>query len=317
MTLWRDYFGLLPEEWHFTSDYYRIGTFGNTYEILMMTRDIISDGWLCPTLLVKAKRYGHPEILQLLTAKYEEEDNEYGLEVEWGRTISSDVVVPFTSHYIELINNTEREPRLGSAALLVHFIGFLAGTRLQFEGWALDSRVPIWSQCRDETRVFVPHRPKILEKAYHYWRGLSNKKRKALLSALYVHEKAYCETWEWERFLWEYFCFDALWNVFVNNNTARTKHPDRMRTFASHYGIPLEKTAISEIVKLRNELVHEALWDNRLLGHGDTTSLAINAPLNLRRLNKRLIAALILGHNKFSSSCWWTASSPVLSLGQI
>ena len=69
---------------------------------------------------------------------------------------------------------------------------------------------------------------------------------------------------------------------------------------------------LTEIARLRRDLVHEALWDREVLGAGGATSASVLASDHLRRFNRRLISAFLGYQNSYVGQNWTSIGSPIL-----
>ena len=102
--------------------------------------------------------------------------------------------------------------------------------------------------------------------------------------------------WDWERFAINYMVFDACYRHAESIASVRSpSHADRFQTLFSKYDLYFNADKAQEIVDLRNNLFHEALWDNgQPCNAGGQTSFDLTE--FLWAINQRLIPAL-LGHS--------------------
>ena len=70
--------------------------------------------------------------------------------------------------------------------------------------------------------------------------------------------------WEWERFTVDYMVIDGLWKLHkdLRKIASAVPHKQRITHMCKYYEIPEQEECISEIVRLRNDLFHESLWDS-------------------------------------------------------
>jgi hypothetical protein len=112
---------------------------------------------------------------------------------------------------------------------------------------------------------------------------------------------------DWEHFAIEYMVFDALYKTATELNLTPTTriHPERFDRLCSTFNIPENAAKKEQFVDLRNDLMHETLWDG---GHPESpdSDEACLCRFHLRRLNQRLIPAILGYGNDFVRSDWWT-----------
>jgi hypothetical protein len=119
--------------------------------------------------------------------------------------------------------------------------------------------------------------------------------------------------WDWEHFIIEYFVFDACWKSAVelklvpekDGRGNRITHRERINWLCAKFNLQHKTDIIREIVNLRNDLFHEALWDRGQPGTASTSG-SFFSPLHLRRFNQRLVLALLGYENDYMRSSWWT-----------
>ena len=78
----------------------------------------------------------------------------------------------------------------------------------------------------------------------------------------------------------------------LNHVGQRVRHEERIQFLCSRYQLNKEVKNIKAIVKLRNDLFHETLWDGSQPCGGGSSSAWYQVS-NLRRFNHRLIAAMV------------------------
>lgn len=204
--------------------------------------------------------------------------------------------------------------RKGPGSFIVHLLAYLFGVRLQFYEWWVDGRLPIREKAMTHSVSFskdtVEH---FLSHCYRTWRGRSEKEQTLLTNILFMHSRVPSYEWDWERFMVEYMVFDGCWklgrllNVFPMEKKNRKKicpHGERIKMLCQKLDIPINEDLIKKIVDLRNGLFHETLWDGSQPGTGGS-NLAFMSPIYLRRLNHRLIPALIGYKTPYIQSKWW------------
>jgi hypothetical protein len=193
--------------------------------------------------------------------------------------------------------------RVADGAFVVHLIGYLFGARLQFGDWWLDMRIPV--KTTHGVHVGVQDAAEFVSTAYKTWQMWDGRARKLMTNALYMDARSPCYEWEWEGFTVNYMVFDALYRLAVEClGVQKANHRERFKTLVDRFGLADDEQRWSEIYGLRNELFHEALWDNSHPCTDGSTSAAY-ASLNLRHLNHRIIPALLGFDTRYIASPWW------------
>ena len=100
----------------------------------------------------------------------------------------------------------------------------------------------------------------------------------------------------------EYMVFDGCWNL--SGLDGKIGHADRIKTLCDKWDIPSDDILIKSIVDLRNGLFHETFWDKSQPCTGVSSEAFVQA-YNLRRLNQRLIPALLGYNNSYVRTSWW------------
>lgn len=214
------------------------------------------------------------------------------------------------SHELYLcVSGTVEETRKGAGAFIIHLLAYLFGIRLQFHDWWFDSRVPI---RMGQTHNVYPHKTvaeHFLSQCYKVWENWSAEEQKLIINLLFMHSRAPCYEWDWERFAIEYMVFDGCWKLAIQEHAIKNvRHEDRIKSACEKFDIPYDDELARKIVDLRNNLFHESLWDRAQ----PCTAVSVDAfqqPANLRRLNQRLIAALLGYTNRYVHTSWWSLSS--------
>jgi hypothetical protein len=197
------------------------------------------------------------------------------------------------------------ELRIGPAGFLVHLLGYLYGVRLQFHDWWVDGRLPLKMQhniyLTDECAQ------SFLSGSYGRWKSWTSNQKDLMTNILYMHARAASYEWDWERFAIEYMVFDGCCALAKGlfRKLKLSNHEKRLVNICKHFGIPLNKDLFNDIVKLRNGLFHKALWGNAQ----PCTTVKGNAfliPHHLRRLNQRVIPALLGAPIEYIKTPWWT-----------
>jgi hypothetical protein len=210
------------------------------------------------------------------------------------------------SHKIKLFDvSEEREKfRYGLGGFVVYLLTYLFGTRLQFFDWWNDSRIPINNRANDfyidnsTISHFISHSFKI-------YNGWNVNDRNLFLNILYMHSKAPSYEWDWERFTVEYMIFDACFNLAKSlYRITANSHKQKFNVICNKFGIHYEENFINKIYRLRIDLFHKMLWDNKTPGHS-VSDMSFMAPEYLRSFNQRIIPALLNYMTPYIKTNWW------------
>jgi hypothetical protein len=209
------------------------------------------------------------------------------------------------SHELNLGPVQQQEDRSRPhASLIIHLVGYLHGTCVQFEDWWFDARVPLGEKhnihfVRKTAEHFLSH-------AYTTWRQWPQPVRRRFTNILFMLNRAPSYESDWEHFLSEYMVLDACHRTAEDLGVApkRGGHAERIDRLCRVYNLMQNPGLTREIVRMRNDLFHEALWDRGQPGTA-TTSGSPFFPLHLRRLNQRLVLALLSYQNDYMRSGWW------------
>jgi hypothetical protein len=209
------------------------------------------------------------------------------------------------SHELLIEDPVEAALPYTDAALIIQLLAFSFGTRMQFEPWRVDGRIPIKSVAGyyidDKLRTaFIDH-------AYSTWKTLNAIQRTRLINLFYVYNRATSVDWDWDSFTQQYMIFDALYKYHVDRQSLKgaESHKQRFMTLCTYYGIPFDSNLVDKLYKARNELFHEAMWVGAMVGYAAADRDAHHFPKHLQRLNARLLYAMTGWRNSFTSSVWW------------
>jgi len=167
------------------------------------------------------------------------------------------------SHELRITYKPEPNIREGSAGFIIHFLAFLFGTRLQFDKWYFDGRVPV--RARHGMVVTVTNRYKAercLDQAFKTWAAWPELEQRRFTNILYMFSRTSVYQWDWEEFIIQYMVLDALWKMGEQLFGLRANgHGDRARKLCAHFSYNVENWIdVKELVRLRNGLFHETLW---------------------------------------------------------
>jgi hypothetical protein len=208
------------------------------------------------------------------------------------------------SHLLQLHSDDSSDPRRTRASCVIHLLASLKDTCLQFADWWFDARVPTGRRHA----IFCPQdvTEDFLSRCFAVWSAWPEAERKRLLNSLFMLNRAPAYEWDWERFAVEYMVVDALYRTAANLHLMPVvrKHEERIDGMCQAFGLMRNESQVAEFVKLRNDLVHETLWDGGRPGTAVSGS-AILAPVHLHSLNRRLVLAVLGYHNEYMRSAWW------------
>ncbi|MGE0825629.1 MAG: hypothetical protein AB7G75_02800 [Candidatus Binatia bacterium] len=214
------------------------------------------------------------------------------------------------SHHLVLAQRPEGNAlRNRDGAFLMHLAGYLYGYRLQFHDWWFDGRVRMTSSHPLAFRYQAESL--FLNRAFEKWRTWFPSTQKRFTNALYMLSRAEMYEWDWERFTIYYMVLDALYRTAQEvHNVPKTSHKKRLPTLCDRYGLYKNDVHIEKIVGLRNELFHESLWS------GQQPCTAIREASyrqidNLKRINQRLIPALVEFDTPYIASPWNSLALPL------
>lgn len=131
---------------------------------------------------------------------------------------------------------------------VMHLLGYVYGTRLQFWDWWFDGRIPIRStHSVSPADATVAH---FISHCYEKWRGWQTHEKDRVMGALFLHGRAGGSEWPWDRFMLEYIVADTLWTVAarLGRRTQRVRHDGRLnqpsassRRSSSSDGLPQQR----------------------------------------------------------------------------
>ena len=313
-----DRFGFLPfeEGCHFV---------GGAIEPVTNFNDVFK--WLrenvyYPSLVARpAERFEHGILFPPMAWRQERHPTNGSVRTIGGSYRPAEMYRVPVSHYIRLDAVSDvQNAREGATAFVTKVFGFIHDAPVQFWDWWFDGAASIGRHD-----LFIP--PAVLEDfiahAYATWRTWPAEAQELMISLLKLHGHAPGYRWDSERFSWEYIVTDACYRIadlvwpgrFRVDGKPDGKNPPhgtRIKLMAMEFGLRFEaKEAawVKWLVRLRNNLVHEARWPSAL-----DEDDSYRAPGFLHKMNQRLIVALLAYHNDFLSSAWLTLSRPSFGL---
>lgn len=211
--------------------------------------------------------------------------------------------LPSTHEVVLFHASKDRElSRNGPGAFVIHFLGFFVGRRCQFHDWWFDGRIPERAQ-NDYVTVPQSTVSVVLEQGFDTWLGWAARDQTVFINALYLHNRAPSYEWDWERFMVEYQVLDALYRIAHRTHGVHAQgHAARIAAMCDFFGLYRDDPLTSDIVKLRNDLLHEALWGGQQPGTAPEGTL--HMPIWLHRLNQRIALAILGFANDYTSSNW-------------
>lgn len=278
----RDRFGFLPFESNIEFEGGSISPVSNYDEIRASVKEhTYDDGFLYPHL----------------TERVRELDGK--TETKWPPSLTYQISA---SHELRLSSDgTLEDLRKGPSGFIIHLLAYLFGVRLQFHDRWVDGRMPIRST--HNIHVTKTGAEDFLSHCYQIWRKWPERKQKLISNLLFMHSRAPSYEWDWERFMIEYMVVDGCWKLFEYVGKKKPGHGDQIKILCEKWGIPADVARIDRIVKLRNDLFHETLWDQSQPCTGVSNEAFLQA-YNLRRLNQRLIPALLGYNNSYVRTSW-------------
>jgi len=182
-------------------------------------------------------------------------------------------------------------------------IAWLFSTRLQFSDWWVEGRIPI--KPTTNVHVNLQTAENFVSKAIRTWKKLHRRDKMIVSNMLYLYSKSGSVEWDWERFQMEYTVFDACHAIVSRQQSwPYIPHKKRFKKVCQFHGLRYNGRLVQKFVYLRNNLIHEALWDGGQV-HTARSSASFMASYHLRRFNHRLITAILTGRSEYTSSPWW------------
>lgn len=208
----------------------------------------------------------------------------------------------FASHVLR-VHDYDVDMREGIGPFLIHLLAYIFGVRLQFCRWWLDGRIPVKSMhniitTKETVESFLSH-------CHQVWKDWSPEDRRLITNILFMHSRAPSYEWDWERFTIEYMVVDGCWRLAAQRyRLPNYRHEERISRLCHQFGIPVEDGLVKDIVELRNDLFHETLW-NKSQPCVASSGPGLAASLHIRRLNHRLIPAVLGYESEYVSTPWW------------
>jgi hypothetical protein len=201
--------------------------------------------------------------------------------------------------------------RYGESGFLAHLLGLLYGYRVQFVDWWVEGRVRAQSDA-DHSTPGAMQVSLCVQRALGAWRQWPDRQRTVIINALYLHGRTDVYEHEWERFQAEYQVVDAVYSVAraVGHLPPPPKgrkdypHKQRMPVLCTAFGLEHDSHRIDAIVSLRNQLLHEALWDGRMPGEA-RGEISFRSSYWLHKFSRRALLAIFGLRGTYIKSPWW------------
>ncbi len=289
--MYRDLFGFIPEKLDFTFDGGGIKTICDPSEAVSWLKKYSNpEGFIYPPV-VRSKNRGsdsnsdsreyceYPEILQRLPA----------------------------THEIQLTNIEQNEEiRNSESGFIIHCLGFLFGWRCQFADWWFEG--PVNSKKQNDYNIMPSSLGGFcLDKALQKWRSWPQRERIVCTNALFLHNRTQVYVWDWERFQAECQVLDAFFKIANRQyGVPGGGHAIRIKKLCEYFDLYIDPTLVDEIVKLRNVLVHEALWGGQMPCSAPQGTF--HMPIWLHKFNQRLGLAILGIENEYIRTSWKSLS---------
>ena len=196
----------------------------------------------------------------------------------------------------------DNDLRRNDGAFLMYLAGYLYGYRLQFHDWWFDGRV----NMKKSHNILVgdDKAADFFSKSYSVWKNWSVETRRHFTNILYMTSRLELYEWDWEKFMIAYMVFDACYNQAKGlGQVEKTIHKFRIDAMCERYSLQCNSSLSNEIVRLRNALFHEALWDGgQPCSSGGQRSFCYTE--FLRGINHRLIPAILGYSTEYIGSRW-------------
>lgn len=217
------------------------------------------------------------------------------------------------THKISLPGLVDGQPaaRYGEGGLVAHLLGLLYGYRAQFCDWWVEGRLRAHSDA-DHSPPGAEQASLCVDRALAAWRQWPGRQRTVMINALYLHGRTDVYEHEWERFQAEYQVVDAVYSVAkaVGQLPAPPRrrkdyaHKERMSVLCTALGLVNDSDKLEAIVALRNELLHEALWDGRMPGEA-RGEISFRASYWVHKFSRRALLATLGLQGTYIGSPWW------------
>lgn len=205
---------------------------------------------------------------------------------------------------LDNINGNKYDLRQDIGVFIVHFIGFLFNYRCQFDDWSVDGRIPVKGHG-DYNFYNLDKAGKCIEIAYKMWKSWDDRDKRILTNILFLHSRTCKYEFDWERFMAEYQILDATYALAKKYyNVPDVPHNKRIIEICNFFNIAIDLNQIDTIVRLRNDLIHEALWDGKMPGAAPQSDNYYKH-FYINSLTNRIIFSLLGIKSTYNQSSWW------------
>ncbi|HEV7594124.1 MAG TPA: hypothetical protein VGO33_03925 [Gemmatimonadaceae bacterium] len=197
--------------------------------------------------------------------------------------------------------------RYGDAGFVIHLFGRFYGWRCQFHDWWIDGR----SKGSSDADHLAPRHGEAeacMRAALVRFRSWAAIPRMVAINAMYLHGRIWSYESEWERFQAAYQVTDALFAIARDTgiiaHRAKISHGERIAVLCDDLGLYYDEKKFEYVVRLRNELLHQALWAGGMPGHAGPDDRSFYAAIWLENLTRRALYAVCGLQGTYLSSSW-------------
>lgn len=209
------------------------------------------------------------------------------------------------------------------SSFIIQCIALLCGMQLRPAGHGHLSR----TACRPGELVDFFCSDRELQRSLDFsidrWLTLSASQRGPLIAGLHWYLSAASHERQHEEFGALYTSLDALYRSACRQGMPQSAtHRDRIVSLSRHYGVPLSEhfgnqsnpePDVSQLTRLRNAFIHEALWEDEPIGF-TVTEKGHEITLSLGNFVSRLLVAMLGIECAYSSSALDTRQTHFLDL---
>lgn len=194
---------------------------------------------------------------------------------------------------------------------LINVLAFVLGTRVQFYNWWFDGRIQI--ENKEGISISPSSLPEFLSTVYETWKSWEEINKERIMNLLVMHNRIPQYEWDFERFLFNYIVFDGAFGIAEKVYKCKaTNHKKRFYSIIEKFDMYPNQEYINDIYNLRNDLFHDAIWDGGLPNTVTDKYKGWQKEIALRKLNIRIIIALLNYKTKFISTPWWNFGTYVI-----
>ena len=153
----------------------------------------------------------------------------------------------------------------GEPYFIVQCLGAIRGCELQLSNWWVSGKKRLRPQS-----FLLPVGDALnhcLSMAYAWYDKQDDHCRRVVSSSLFIHSHSESYEFDWERFLWQYTAFEGCFHLAKKVHRMKGVG-NRFQVFADYFCLQSEPEQFKLFSRIRNELVHEAMWGNQVPGFG-------------------------------------------------